>query len=153
MNWGFARSKLYFAQMSNICQCYANFWKQKIYLRLTFQCNWKEYETDTFWENSKNASRRGSNNDAVSEWFILFQVLNGLFERSDWREAMDSLPLGIVPAGSGNALARSLVHQQQELFNPSSQVRQCLFNNVGEMKTVLTGNTTSVYFGTVFLLQ
>ena len=60
---------------------------------------------------------------SVSGDGIVHEVLNGLFERPDWREAMDSLPLGIVPAGSGNALARSIIHQQNELFNASSQVR------------------------------
>lgn len=58
----------------------------------------------------------------------MHEVLNGLFERPDWREAMDSLPLGIVPAGSGNALARSIIHQQNELFNASSQAISCSVN-------------------------
>lgn len=41
---------------------------------------------------------------------IFFEVLNGLFERPDWERAMEELPLGIVPCGSGNGLARTIAH-------------------------------------------
>uniref|UniRef100_A0A4W5P2W6 sphingosine kinase n=1 Tax=Hucho hucho TaxID=62062 RepID=A0A4W5P2W6_9TELE len=37
---------------------------------------------------------------------LLFEVLNGLLEREDWEEAIQT-PLGILPGGSGNALAAS----------------------------------------------
>ena len=37
------------------------------------------------------------------------QVLNGLLEREDWEEAIQT-PLGILPGGSGNALAASVHH-------------------------------------------
>ncbi|XP_056136902.1 sphingosine kinase 1-like [Lampris incognitus] len=40
---------------------------------------------------------------------LLFEVINGLLERSDWEEAIDT-PLGILPGGSGNALAASIHH-------------------------------------------
>ena len=33
------------------------------------------------------------------------QVLNGIFERDDWMEAC-KLPLGVIPGGTGNGLAR-----------------------------------------------
>lgn len=35
------------------------------------------------------------------------QVVNGLMERPDWKEAMKK-PLCILPGGSGNALAASI---------------------------------------------
>ncbi|XP_064584475.1 sphingosine kinase 1 isoform X1 [Zonotrichia leucophrys gambelii] len=38
---------------------------------------------------------------------LLFEVVNGLMERPDWREAMKK-PLCILPGGSGNALAASI---------------------------------------------
>ncbi|XP_053181196.1 sphingosine kinase 1-like [Scomber japonicus] len=38
---------------------------------------------------------------------LLFEVINGLLERSDWEEAIRT-PLGILPGGSGNALAASV---------------------------------------------
>uniref|UniRef100_A0A8C5G9L3 sphingosine kinase n=1 Tax=Gouania willdenowi TaxID=441366 RepID=A0A8C5G9L3_GOUWI len=40
---------------------------------------------------------------------LLFEVINGLMEREDWQEAMQT-PLGILPGGSGNALAIRLKH-------------------------------------------
>ncbi|XP_018617591.2 sphingosine kinase 1 [Scleropages formosus] len=40
---------------------------------------------------------------------LLFEVVNGLMERDDWEEAIQT-PLGILPGGSGNALAASIHH-------------------------------------------
>ncbi|XP_031145368.1 sphingosine kinase 1 [Sander lucioperca] len=40
---------------------------------------------------------------------LLFEVINGLLERPDWEEAIRT-PLGILPSGSGNALAASIHH-------------------------------------------
>ncbi|XP_076583472.1 sphingosine kinase 1-like [Chaetodon auriga] len=40
---------------------------------------------------------------------LLFEVINGLLERADWEEAIRT-PLGILPGGSGNALAASIHH-------------------------------------------
>ncbi|XP_063052422.1 sphingosine kinase 1 [Engraulis encrasicolus] len=38
---------------------------------------------------------------------LLFEVVNGLMEREDWEEAIQT-PLAILPGGSGNALAASI---------------------------------------------
>ncbi|XP_071371519.1 sphingosine kinase 1 [Centroberyx affinis] len=43
---------------------------------------------------------------------LLFEVINGLMEREDWEEAIQT-PLGILPGGSGNALAASIHHYSQ----------------------------------------
>ncbi|XP_032870213.1 LOW QUALITY PROTEIN: sphingosine kinase 2-like [Amblyraja radiata] len=40
---------------------------------------------------------------------LLHEVINGLMSRADWKAAM-KLPLGIIPAGSGNALAAAVNH-------------------------------------------
>ncbi|XP_040893079.1 sphingosine kinase 1-like [Toxotes jaculatrix] len=40
---------------------------------------------------------------------LLYEVINGLLERPDWEEAIQT-PLGILPGGSGNALAASIHH-------------------------------------------
>ncbi|XP_036967057.1 sphingosine kinase 2-like isoform X2 [Acanthopagrus latus] len=40
---------------------------------------------------------------------LLFEVINGLLDRPDWEEAIRT-PLGILPGGSGNALAASVHH-------------------------------------------
>lgn len=44
--------------------------------------------------------------------FLFTQVINGLMEREDWQEAIQT-PLGILPGGSGNALAASVHHYSQ----------------------------------------
>ncbi|KAB5584634.1 hypothetical protein PHYPO_G00109760 [Pangasianodon hypophthalmus] len=38
---------------------------------------------------------------------LLFEVVNGLMEREDWEKAIQ-MPLGVLPGGSGNALAASI---------------------------------------------
>ncbi|XP_053707893.1 sphingosine kinase 2-like isoform X2 [Synchiropus splendidus] len=43
---------------------------------------------------------------------LLYEVINGLMEREDWQEAIQ-IPLGILPGGSGNALAASVHHYSQ----------------------------------------
>jgi len=40
---------------------------------------------------------------------LIHEVINGLMEREDWEEAIKT-PLGVVPGGSGNALAASIVY-------------------------------------------
>ncbi|KAJ3614859.1 hypothetical protein NHX12_018429 [Muraenolepis orangiensis] len=40
---------------------------------------------------------------------LLYEVINGLLERDDWEQAIHT-PLGILPGGSGNALAASIHH-------------------------------------------
>lgn len=41
---------------------------------------------------------------------VLFEIINGMFERLDWQQALAEIPLAIIPSGSGNGLARSLCH-------------------------------------------
>ncbi|XP_060520987.1 sphingosine kinase 2 [Cylas formicarius] len=47
---------------------------------------------------------------------IVFEVVNGLFERWDWAEIVKYLPIGVVPGGSGNGLARSIAHHSCEPY-------------------------------------
>lgn len=44
--------------------------------------------------------------------FSPIQVINGLMDREDWEQAIRT-PLGILPGGSGNALAASVHHYSQ----------------------------------------
>lgn len=37
------------------------------------------------------------------------QVYNGLMARPDWKTAVQ-IPVGVIPGGSGNGLARALSH-------------------------------------------
>lgn len=50
---------------------------------------------------------------------LVFEVLNGLSEREDATSIIPSLPIGIVPSGSGNGLLSSLFYSKGEpLKNP-----------------------------------
>lgn len=41
---------------------------------------------------------------------VLYEILNGMFERLDWQQALAEVPLAIMPCGSGNGLAKSICH-------------------------------------------
>ncbi|XP_076394116.1 sphingosine kinase 2 isoform X2 [Megachile rotundata] len=48
---------------------------------------------------------------------IVFEVVNGLFQRTDWEKALKEMPLGIIPCGSGNGLAKSIAYAKQEPYD------------------------------------
>lgn len=41
---------------------------------------------------------------------IYYEVINGLLERPDWEMAVKTVPIGIIPCGSGNGLAKTIAH-------------------------------------------
>ncbi|XP_024940800.1 sphingosine kinase 2 isoform X3 [Cephus cinctus] len=57
---------------------------------------------------------------------ILFEVINGIFERPDWEKAVKELPLGVIPCGSGNGLAKSIAHAKQEPYDPNPMLISAL---------------------------
>jgi sphingosine kinase len=50
---------------------------------------------------------------------VLVEILNGLLERVDWKHAIRK-PLGIIPAGTGNGMAKSVLHHAGEFFDIAS---------------------------------
>ena len=57
---------------------------------------------------------------------LLYDTVNALMARSDWQDAM-RVPLGIVPTGSGNGLAFTLLGQQHPHLRPGKEaLRVCL---------------------------
>lgn len=44
---------------------------------------------------------------------VLFEVLNGMFQRLDWQQAFNEVPLAVLPCGSGNGLARTICHHHK----------------------------------------
>ncbi|KAK3125376.1 hypothetical protein QOZ80_7BG0604030 [Eleusine coracana subsp. coracana] len=52
---------------------------------------------------------------------VLVEVVNGLLQREDWETAI-KVPLGIIPAGTGNGMAQSLLHAAGESFSISNAV-------------------------------
>ncbi|XP_054903446.1 sphingosine kinase 2 isoform X2 [Poeciliopsis prolifica] len=58
---------------------------------------------------------------------LLHEVINGLMERPDWEQAIKT-PLGILPCGSGNALAGSINHYAgYEMCLRESLLLNCCF--------------------------
>ncbi|XP_050351552.1 sphingosine kinase 1-like [Nymphalis io] len=51
---------------------------------------------------------------------VLFEILNGMFERLDWQQAFAEVPLAILPCGSGNGLARTICHHYNEPYIPQN---------------------------------
>ncbi|KAI4365106.1 hypothetical protein MLD38_021124 [Melastoma candidum] len=49
---------------------------------------------------------------------ILVEVINGLLEREDWESAI-RMPIGVVPAGTGNGMAKSLLDAVGQPCSPS----------------------------------
>ncbi|XP_054720367.1 sphingosine kinase 1-like [Uloborus diversus] len=52
---------------------------------------------------------------------LLFEVYNGLMARSDWQEAV-KIPVGVIPGGSGNGLARAISHTTGEPYDVTAVV-------------------------------
>ncbi|XP_028158062.1 sphingosine kinase 2-like [Ostrinia furnacalis] len=57
---------------------------------------------------------------------VLFEVLNGMFERLDWQQALAEVPLAILPCGSGNGLSRSICHLYNEPYIPQNLTGQAM---------------------------
>ncbi|RUP47472.1 LOW QUALITY PROTEIN: hypothetical protein BC936DRAFT_145697, partial [Jimgerdemannia flammicorona] len=55
---------------------------------------------------------------------LIYEVINGLLERKDAREAM-KMPLGVIPAGTGNALSVSMLGEKDG-FDPVRAALQVL---------------------------
>ncbi|KAJ6815728.1 sphingosine kinase 1-like isoform X1 [Iris pallida] len=49
---------------------------------------------------------------------ILVEVVNGLLQRDDWDTAI-KMPLGIIPAGTGNGMAKSLLDAAGQMYSVS----------------------------------
>ena len=54
---------------------------------------------------------------------LLHEVYNGLFDREDWLVSCQ-IPIGVIPAGSGNGLACSIAWQSGGSFSKKMMVRQ-----------------------------
>ncbi|XP_064962131.1 sphingosine kinase 2-like isoform X2 [Musa acuminata AAA Group] len=64
--------------------------------------------------------------DSLDHWELLplflrniFEVVNGLLHREDWDTAIQ-VPLGVIPAGTGNGMAKSLLDAAGEVYSVSN---------------------------------
>ncbi|XP_018666861.2 sphingosine kinase 1 isoform X2 [Ciona intestinalis] len=58
---------------------------------------------------------------------LVHEVINGLMERRDWKTAIKT-PIGIVPGGSGNALAASVIYASTGLHPVPSSTTSSVFH-------------------------
>nr|CAD7257888.1 unnamed protein product [Timema shepardi] len=65
---------------------------------------------------------------------IVFEVYNGLLEREDWQKALNEVPVGVIPCGSGNGLAKSISHSVDEPYDQNPVLISSL--NVIKCRTV-----------------
>ncbi|GMN50902.1 hypothetical protein TIFTF001_020067 [Ficus carica] len=73
---------------------------------------------------------------------ILVEVVNGLLEREDWETAIKT-PLGVVPAGTGNGMAKSLLDFVGEPCTASNSVLAIIRGHKRslDVSTILQGET------------
>ncbi|XP_072952369.1 sphingosine kinase 1-like [Typha angustifolia] len=73
---------------------------------------------------------------------VLVEVINGLLQREDWETAI-KVPLGIIPAGSGNGMAKSLLDSVGDLFTVSNAVFAIIRGNKRslDVASVVQGKT------------
>ncbi|XP_065363485.1 sphingosine kinase 2 [Calliphora vicina] len=84
---------------------------------------------------------------------LLFEVINGIMERTDWRVLARNLPVGIVPCGSGNGLAKSIAHLYNEPYEPKPIINATLACVSGQnapldivrVELKAQGNVTEMY--------
>lgn len=80
---------------------------------------------------------------------IVFEVINGIFERWDWSEIIKLIPIGVIPGGSGNGLARSIAYHCSEPWLPSPTLPSALAavrNNLATMDLVRVETKTQIMF-------
>lgn len=51
---------------------------------------------------------------------ILYEVISGLMKRENWLTSIQETPVAIIPAGSGNGLALSILHRKKETRDVAS---------------------------------
>ncbi|KAG0539677.1 hypothetical protein BDA96_03G342300 [Sorghum bicolor] len=73
---------------------------------------------------------------------VLVEVVNGILQRTDWEEAI-KVPIGVVPAGSGNGMAKSLLHAASEKYSVSNAVFAIIKGHKQSLDvcTILQGDT------------
>ena len=57
---------------------------------------------------------------------LIFEVINGLMKRGDWRQAI-RLPVGVIPCGTGNALAAAILWSCGESLKPVAIIPAAAF--------------------------
>uniref|UniRef100_A0A7I4FBM7 sphingosine kinase n=1 Tax=Physcomitrium patens TaxID=3218 RepID=A0A7I4FBM7_PHYPA len=81
---------------------------------------------------------------------VLVEVLNGLLERSDWERAI-KMPIGIIPAGTGNGLAKSVLDHVGEPCDAASATFLVIRGQTQPLD-VATAKQSNVKFHSILML-
>ncbi|KAJ7946907.1 Sphingosine kinase 1 [Quillaja saponaria] len=81
---------------------------------------------------------------------ILVEVINGLLKREDWNIAIN-MPLGVVPAGTGNGMAKSLLDSVGDPCN-ASHATQAIIRGHKRLLDVATIKQGETKFFSVLML-
>ncbi|PQQ07253.1 sphingosine kinase 1-like isoform X1 [Prunus yedoensis var. nudiflora] len=81
---------------------------------------------------------------------ILVEVVNGLLEREDW-EAAIKMPLGVVPAGTGNGMAKSLLDSVGEPCTASNAILAIIRGNKRSLDVATIWQGKTKFFSVLML--
>ena len=77
---------------------------------------------------------------------ILFEVVEGFMKRKDWLTLVQQIPLAIIPAGSGNGLALSILHRKGETRDVESMAYLIARGDVSPMDLCSVDSPTNQTF-------
>ncbi|CDO99625.1 unnamed protein product [Coffea canephora] len=81
---------------------------------------------------------------------ILVEVINGLLGRGDWKTAI-TMPLGVVPAGTGNGMAKSLLDSAGEPCTPANAVLSIIRGHRHSLDVATVSQGQTKFFSVLML--
>ncbi|KAJ0836508.1 putative sphingosine kinase [Helianthus annuus] len=81
---------------------------------------------------------------------ILVEVVNGLLERQDWAAALKT-PLGVIPAGTGNGMIKSLLDSAGEPCTPAHAVLAAIRGHKRSLDVATIWQGETVFFSVLML--
>ncbi|KAJ0682166.1 putative sphingosine kinase [Helianthus annuus] len=81
---------------------------------------------------------------------ILVEVVNGLLERQDWAAALKT-PIGVIPAGTGNGMIKSLLDSAGEPCTPAHAVLAAIRGHKRSLDVATIWQGETVFFSVLML--
>ncbi|KAD4982355.1 hypothetical protein R6Q59_001953 [Mikania micrantha] len=81
---------------------------------------------------------------------ILVEVVNGLLEREDWATAL-KMPLGVIPAGTGNGMIKSLLDSAGEPCTPAHAALAAIRGHKRSLDVATICQGETVFFSVLML--
>lgn len=76
----------------------------------------------------------------------IHEVINGLMKRSDWEQAILT-PIGVIPAGTGNGLCKTILDLSGEPYDPISAAFLIAKGKIRPLDLILTEQKNRQYYG------